>query len=638
MTRGMTTVMSHTQPTETISFPVLTYTDALPRSDLQALEPSQRQELACQWDFRQPSPGDGWFRRPPPSEGTTFDFRITAPPDEAIRTHARTPAEQHMIGIALGSPGLLKQKEDLPPPRFDTSIFTENGQGLTHKSSKWKKIGGLFKAKNALTSSPEEMHSGESKPPHEYRQFEKPRKTKERKNSTEEWPTLEIDPPQSRVQQNPKRGRKFSLSGNKAPKTQPEPTNPGPLLNINIPDVQMERYSVMFSDVVNKNQRPSLLARRAKTLDNLQVPDANGFLKAPAPPPMPQRRATSPAQSSFTLFPTSQPSKAAQVLGAHNFSRGPSPLMRANTLPIESPSKQQPHHGSNKNSLSSFESPVIPRLFSAASSTPRSSSSHSYDKPLPAIRPDPQPSQLQKSTQPPRNVQSPQQIRLQQSTQYQKPLPAKQSSQPRPAPQPRKDSLPKATEKLHLHASSQKTSTQIRIDQWLEQQKDEPIPEAIPRPRLRVETEHRPAPPAKDILSSTSLSPLPTLNPTQAKIDRIMSPLSASTGPRSGISPSDSTRMPFVDAVETFEEPEEQEPEAEPETEVRAIPRVEVSVARSVSVARGKRQMIVPIGGRADQLDDEERIVQRRALTPQITDAHRGHRPGVSQELRIECL
>lgn len=96
--------------------------------------------------------------------------------------------------------------------------------------------------------------------------------------------------------------------------------------------------------------------------------------------------------------------------------------------------------------------------------------------------------------------------------------------------------------------------------------------------------------------------------------------------------------MPFVDAVETFEEPEEQEPEAEPETEVRAIPRVEVSVARSVSVARGKRQMIVPIGGRADQLDDEERIVQRRALTPQITDAHRGHRPGVSQELRIECL
>jgi hypothetical protein len=33
------------------------------------------------------------------------------------------------------------------------------------------------------------------------------------------------------------------------------------LLSVDIPDVQMERYSVMFSNVVNKNQKPSLLAR-----------------------------------------------------------------------------------------------------------------------------------------------------------------------------------------------------------------------------------------------------------------------------------------------------------------------------------------------------------------------------------------
>lgn len=95
--------------------------------------------------------------------------------------------------------------------------------------------------------------------------------------------------------------------------------------------------------------------------------------------------------------------------------------------------------------------------------------------------------------------------------------------------------------------------------------------------------------------------------------------------------------MPFVDAVEVLEEPEQEEPELEPETQV-VIPRVEVSVARSVSVSRAKRHVLVPVGNRVDQLDAEERIVQRRALTPQITDAHRGHRPGVSQELRIECL
>jgi hypothetical protein len=269
----MTTVMSRTQPTDTISFPVLTYTDALPRNDLQTLEGS-RQEPTGQWDFRQPSPGDGWFGKPLPAEGATFDFRITAPPDEAISSTARTPTG--MIGIALGSPGMLKQAQALPPPRFDTSIFApgHNGQGLTHKPSKWKKIGGLFKAKNAFTNQ-DEMHTGEPKPPHEYRQFEKPRKTKERKNSTEEWPKLETEPTQSRVHQSPQRSRKFSLSGNKAPKEQPQPNVQGPLLNVDIPDVQMERYSVMFSNVVNKNQRPSLLARRAKTLDNLQVPNAN---------------------------------------------------------------------------------------------------------------------------------------------------------------------------------------------------------------------------------------------------------------------------------------------------------------------------------------------------------------------------
>jgi hypothetical protein len=273
----MTTVMSRTQPTETISFPVLTYTDALPRADLHTLDAAaQRQEAtAGLWDFRQPSPGDGWFRKPPPGQGATFDFRLTASPDEAIQSTARTPTEQQMIGIALGSPGLLKQNEALPPPRFDPSIFAPGQSELTHKPSKWKKIGGLFKAKNALTSHQDEERTGEPKPEHEYRLYEKSRKTKEKKDSTEEWPKLEVDPFQGRVNQNPQRSRKFSLSGNKAPKEQPQPSVQGPLLSVDIPDIQMERYSVMFGNVVNKNQRPSLLARRAKTLDNLQVPNAN---------------------------------------------------------------------------------------------------------------------------------------------------------------------------------------------------------------------------------------------------------------------------------------------------------------------------------------------------------------------------
>lgn len=277
MAGGTTTVTSRTQPTETISFPVLTYSDALPRNDLrnldeQAVKRLTQAGIVGQWDFRQPSPVEGWFRRPPGPD-TNFDFQVTSPPDEVISS-TNGAIEQYMIGVALGSPGMINKDEPLPPPRFDTAIFepgrmTESPQA--YKPSKWKKIGGLFKAKNALTPSPPQLHANMANQP------EKSAKTKERNNSLEEWPAFEVDPKAviGGINQSPprSRSRKFSMNGRKPPPE--EPRVQGPLLSVDIPDIQMERYSVMFSNVVNKNERPSLLARRAKTLDNLRVPDAN---------------------------------------------------------------------------------------------------------------------------------------------------------------------------------------------------------------------------------------------------------------------------------------------------------------------------------------------------------------------------
>ncbi|KAK4871096.1 hypothetical protein LT330_000333 [Penicillium expansum] len=640
MARGVTAVQSRTRPTkDTISFPILTYSDALPRNDLRSLEVSQHQAqpaMVGQWDFSQPSTGDGWFRKPPAGQDASFDFRITTPPDQAIQTtrSGRTQTEEHMIGIALGSPGLLTKDEPLPPPRFDPSIFAEGDSA--HKPSKWKKIGGFFKAKNALTSLPDSTQESEAKPQsNDYQLPEKPQKARLRKDSIEEWPKIEIDPRNmpGRSIQAPQRSRTLSL-GSKPPKVTPTvtPSAQGLLLSVDIPDVQMERYSVMFSEVVKKNQKPSLLVRRAKTLDNLRVPDANGFIKPPTPPPMPQRRATSPAQSSFTLFPTSQPSKAAQVLSTQNFSRGP--LVRANTLPVQSPSKMPPpqlHHGSNMGSQSSFESPVIPKLFTELSNTPRSS--NSYDKPLPAINLEPRttPTPLKKSAQPEKKTPSPQKTRPQQSVQSHNTAATTPAAQPQIHPQQRKDSLPQFIEKQPQITSPQHKTTQNQPNQAPNHRRNN---DSV-RPRLRVETESRRQPPTKGILSpSTSRSSPSALNATQSKIDRIMSPLSASAGPKSGVSPAESTRMPFADAVETLDAAEE---EHIPEPR-RPIPKVEISIARSVSVSRAKRQVLVPIGMRVDHLDPEERVVHRRPMTPQITDAHRGHRPGVSQELRIECL
>ncbi|KAJ5979708.1 hypothetical protein N7481_007006 [Penicillium waksmanii] len=398
----MTMVKSRTAPTEeAISFPVLTYSDAAPRSDLcdinERAKLQENQQSLAQFEFPRPSSGDGRSRRkPPPGTVATFDFRVTAPPDEVVPSHAMWDRSPIGVGIALGSPGMFDSKDNLPPPRFNTSVFTDQqkeqplqSQSL-RKASKWKKIGGLFRAKSALASPTRPRPPPIALPNHAAAMD----KQTTQKAGTEEWPRIESDPKYSttKTTSTPSRSRKFSLSNKKSPKE--SNGDLGPRLEIDIPDVQMERYSVMFSNVMNKNQRPSLLARRSKTLDSVQVPHNSDFLAAKVPP-VPQRRATSPARSSFTLFPTSQPSKAAQILGTQNFSRGPSPLLRSNTLPVESPSQASPMEPPraihNNNSVSSFESLPIANVFQR-SHTPRSSTASSRydDKPLPAIKPEPE--------------------------------------------------------------------------------------------------------------------------------------------------------------------------------------------------------------------------------------------------------
>ena len=47
----------------------------------------------------------------------------------------------------------------------------------------------------------------------------------------------------------------------------------GALLEVEIPKIEMERYSVMFESVLGNKQQPGLLARRSRTLDNLVVPE-----------------------------------------------------------------------------------------------------------------------------------------------------------------------------------------------------------------------------------------------------------------------------------------------------------------------------------------------------------------------------
>jgi hypothetical protein len=278
-----TVVQSRTnQATDNISFPVVTYFNAASRDDLRDPENvTQRiteQGVVTQRDLHSPQKADtGTDNKAPHGLGASFDFRLTAPPEEAIPSSAGwggSPLTPKMIGIALGSPGILDSQEGLPPPRFTTSVFAQPPTGQSPpRKSKWKKIGGIFRAKNALASPTQTVTPDQGRDP---RPNETPlanqQHIKRRKGSTEEWPRIEVDPTKTEDKHtSPQRSRKCSLSTRKPQRDKPE--SQLPRLDVNIPDFQMERYSVMFGNVMDKNQRPNLLARRAKTLDSLSVPN-----------------------------------------------------------------------------------------------------------------------------------------------------------------------------------------------------------------------------------------------------------------------------------------------------------------------------------------------------------------------------
>ncbi|KAI2465487.1 hypothetical protein F4781DRAFT_23023 [Annulohypoxylon bovei var. microspora] len=129
----------------------------------------------------------------------------------------------------------------------------------------------------------------------------------------------------------------------------------GPLLDVEIPSITMERYSVMFGSVLQS--QPSLLARRQATVQKLKsIEDAvereeeemklHDVLRSP-------RRATSPATGSpsFALFPPPRP--------IHAQTSNPSPLSRSNTSPalLRSPLKAAfdhttPNHHPQSNDVS----------------------------------------------------------------------------------------------------------------------------------------------------------------------------------------------------------------------------------------------------------------------------------------------
>ncbi len=124
------------------------------------------------------------------------------------------------------------------------------------------------------------------------------------------------------------------------PAVSPIARSASPFLDIEIPDIKMERYSVMFGSVLNPQQPPSsLLARRQATLDRLKTIN-DKLREEDAKEAARQKRKTSPQpvkSPAFSLFPQSTPSAKKP-----ESPRKLSPRMRSNTSPAVLPSPVQP--------------------------------------------------------------------------------------------------------------------------------------------------------------------------------------------------------------------------------------------------------------------------------------------------------
>lgn len=225
------------------------------------------------------------------SSSRTYSPDISEP--EVGSNNAYPPME---IGMALGSPTWRPtvwspHVQPQAPVREDTLESLEewrtSAQSAKPKASKWKILGGLFGRKSSessvefyqvqtgvqttvepgiVTSPPVERTRGRAR-------TNSIRKISKYKPEMQGANTMRTDfqfqePERPKVP--PKGPKEFPIFHDiQTPEIQ---LDGGPLLDVEIPSIEMERYSVMFGSVIKPNtSASSLLARRQATLDRLKV-------------------------------------------------------------------------------------------------------------------------------------------------------------------------------------------------------------------------------------------------------------------------------------------------------------------------------------------------------------------------------
>lgn len=288
---------------EASSSPAQKHADARPRKNSGRHEPSAN----LPQDSARPKTAEQQQRHMQDAN-PGFDFQIPATPSNAM-TSPTSPIispTDGLIGVALGSPRMVEVPMAMSQEQqFERPPEVPVRPSLQRKPSKWKKIGGLFKAKSALSApvpnqpfyhvqpTPEwpmpasavsinrrqpileESPNLDEKPileeepkPGDVHKKADPRPD-DQPSPIEAWPSLELEPtPEPMALKHEQ-----TAAINEPSQTVNASSNFMPLLQIDIPDIQLERYSVMFGGVLQKNRPPSL-NRRSKTLNDADTDEA----------------------------------------------------------------------------------------------------------------------------------------------------------------------------------------------------------------------------------------------------------------------------------------------------------------------------------------------------------------------------
>ncbi|WEW59189.1 hypothetical protein PRK78_004658 [Emydomyces testavorans] len=513
-------------------------------------------------------------------------------------------SDDQKIGIALGSPSKVQSRTiwtdalTMSPPGMNGPI---QNTSLKRKPSKWKKLGGLFKSKNP--ELPERM------PFYEVRVNDQQLQTLD---SLEYMPDVhlrnrplvlyDVHPWPSRSQSLPRPGEwpaeavdtsNFEPSGSRGLKGSSQEQNRwgrwseepvahqgprsngavpfAPRLDVDIPDVEMDRYSVMFGSFYGTAPKPNLLARRDEQLDGLRAPNATQIATRNDLSRL--RRATSPGPAKSPTFPhsSSNPTaNASKAVASHSLSRGPTLLQKSHTLPT---STGAPYYEMASRSKQSLQSPTET---SESSETRWPSVSHHSTAPseLDCESSDEDYETVRLRIKPPEQEEPAWEM----ITPIPKPLSEPDRRKPRKPTRSEIQSNTARTEKLPPESASAKPE-------------DPTLPEKGPSSSLPFQCS---SPQPRSVANGTDAAQ-PAIDPGPGQV----SPSSPGS-----VHKSNPSLDSYTDDFQT----------------------VEVAVARSVSVCKRNKRVLVPIGGKANAHRSNERLVEKKVATPTAEVVHKGHR------------